>query len=249
MEKILIADDQSLFQEYFSIILGKMGYSPILANDGLDALEKAEHHEVALVFLDIEMPRMNGYETAKNLRKRGFNKPIIAVSADALSDEKEKCLKAGIDDILIKPVKMINIKNMLLKWINSAAAADDKHDAPPPPKQSTVFDGAEVLHTFMDDEQAVLSILARFIERTKAQLAAFPDLEKAEDWENARRNAHTIKGSALTISGVELGNAATRLEQAYINIDREEMKPAYIILQKAFDCFKKEAEDFIRSRN
>jgi len=283
---ILIAEDHQVNQKLFSMIMEKLGYPSILADDGQDALEKAQANEVALIFMDIQMPRMNGYEASENLRNRGFTRPIIAVTASALSDERENCLRAGIDDILVKPFKRDDIEKMLLKWINVKRDApsdlpvipveepdiirgnsllldeklSDKSSSPsgsagslPVPsfirvqKPGLVFDTAGVLDTFMGDRETLLPLLARFLERTQSQIDAIPDLEKADDWDNGRREAHTIKGAAYTMGGGELGNAAARLELAFRNADRNEIKAAYPAVRKAFVLMKKEAEEFIRT--
>ena len=108
------------------------------------------------------------------------------------------------------------------------------------------FDAVKLLDHFMNDEEIALPLISRFIERTKAQLEAVPGLETAGDWESARRYAHMIKGSGPSMGGEDLGEAAARLELAYKNTDKDEMEAALPALQKAFECYKTEAEDFIR---
>ena len=125
MKTILIVDDQPLIQNHFSLILDKLGYSSIIADDGLEAFEKTELHKVDLIFMDLQMPIMNGYEAAENLRKRNFKKPIIAVTASDYSEEKEKCIRAGFDDIMIKPVKKIDIENQRI--LVSVSNGDELH--------------------------------------------------------------------------------------------------------------------------
>ena len=249
---ILIAEDHEVNRKLYSIILEKLGYTPLLAVDGQDVVEKAENNNVALVLMDIQMPKMNGYEATETLRKKGFKKPIIAVTASAFSDERELCLKAGIDDILIKPVKSAELGDMLCKWIKNSSA-EMKAEKPGPDAiphgTGVVFDAREMFETFYHNDELAVSLLSRFIEQTRSQLEMFPDLEKAEDWESARREAHRIKGAALTMSGAELGREAARLELAYKNINRDEMKAAYTAICIAFDRFKKEAEALIRSRS
>jgi len=251
---VLIAEDHPVNQKLFSMIMDKLGYPSLLAEDGQDALEKFKAHQEApaLILMDIQMPRMNGYEATEALRKLGFKKPIIAVTASALPDERERCLKAGIDDILTKPFKRLDLEKMLLKWINVSQEAPQ---AVPEAEQETkqappnfVFDSVALLDTFMDNEETVLPLLDRFIARTQAQLDAFPELEKTGEWENAQREAHTIKGAAFTMGGMELGKAATRLELAYKNSDRAEMEAAHIPLNEAFVRYKEAAEAFVRSR-
>jgi len=114
----------------------------------------------------------------------------------------------------------------------------------PPP----AFNAGELLTTFMNDEATVLPLIDRFIERTQAQLSVIPLLEKAADWESARRESHMIRGAAPTMGGAELGRAAARLELAHKNMDRREMKAAYPPLLEAFERYKKEAETFTRAR-
>ena len=282
---ILIAEDHQVNQKLFSMIIDKLGYIPILAEDGQDALEKALAEKVDLILMDIQMPRMNGYEATENLRKQGFNKPIIAVTASAFSDEREQCLKAGIDDILIKPFKRSDIQNMISKWLNDP----DKHDAsetgqvfmnaetiqvvgpdyvPPQkdliwnnetpsnsipsftgnasPAEAVVFDANAMLNTFMDNTEILHTLLPRFIDRTCDQLNSIPDLKNAGDWENARRIAHTIKGAAYSMSGIELGNAAARLEKAFKEANKDEMDKAYPLALGSFDRFREEAETWLR---
>jgi CheY-like chemotaxis protein len=237
---ILIAEDHPVNQKLFSVILKKLGYPFMLADNGEEALKKSAARNTALVFMDLQMPKMNGYEATQALRKRGFKKPIIAITASALPDERERCLEAGIDDILVKPFKRSCLEQVLLKWI---AAQDEQPSAKP-----LAFNAGELLSTFLNDEKTVLPLIGRFIERTQAQLSAIPQLEKASDWESARRESHMIRGAAPTMGGAELGRAAARLELAHKNIDKHEMKAAYPPLLEAFERYKKEAETFTRAR-
>ena len=245
---VLITEDQPVNQKHLSMILEKLGYDSIIADDGESALEKTKNNELALVFMDIQMPKMNGYETTKKLRNQGFKMPIIAVTAGTFEEEQKNCLEAGMNDVLIKPFKRDDIDKILRKWTNSgdtaAAAEEDKTYS-----KNDVFDAADMLDTFMNNEQAVLPLLSRFIKRTQDQVENFPALEKAADWETARREAHMIKGAALTMGGSELGKAAALLEKIYKDNTMDKAEAAYLVLCKAFDSFRKEAEAFLRERS
>jgi len=268
---ILIAEDHPVNQKLFSMIMEKLGYSALLADDGQDALEKALVNHIDLIFMDIQMPRMNGYEATEILRERGFKKPIIAVTASALSDEREHCLKSGLDDILVKPFKRADIEEMLLKWINfreipaenvfseAELIPVESPDIIPPDKNKAgelsgagnsevVFNADEVLNTFMGNTEMVLPLLARFVERTGTQLNTIQELMQASDWENGRREAHTIRGAALSMSGAELGSAAARLEIGFKNADAEEINAAFPLVKTAYSRFREKAEEWIRSK-
>jgi signal transduction histidine kinase/CheY-like chemotaxis protein/HPt (histidine-containing phosphotransfer) domain-containing protein len=260
---ILVVEDHPVNQKLFALILEKLGHPVILADDGLEALEKAAAYPVSLIFMDIQMPRMNGYEAASRLRQQGFAKPIIAVTASALSDERERCKSVGFDDILIKPFKRPDIEKALRTWppaearpAFSAPENVPRKEAAPPPKPalrepeapalSRIFDRAGVMETFMDNADMVRSLLVRFIKRTREQITAdIPRSVGAADWETARREAHTIKGSALTLAAGELGQSAARLESAFKNIDTAEMNTALPLLADAFARFEAEVTRYL----
>ena len=245
VQNIMVVDDQKVNLDLLSLILEKLGYNSILASDGFEALEKAGSNEVSLVFMDIQMPKMDGYEASRNLRTRGFKKPIIAITATDSKDVYENCLKAGMDGLLIKPIKRIDIEKTLQKWINAGAKATPA-EIPAKSAGNSVFDPDDVLDTFMGNKTAVLSLIAHFIERTREQLKLFPALEKAADWGSASREAHTIKGSAFTMGAKELGKAAAILEQVYKDVNKDEMKTALSRVYRAFGSYKKIAEEYIQ---
>ena len=239
---ILVVEDHPVNQKLFAMIIDKLGCRSVLAGDGREAVEKNLATPADLIFMDIQMPGMNGYEATEILRKQGFNKPIIAVTASSISDEMEQCFQSGMNDILIKPFQKTDIEKMLRKWLYT------------PPRETAaargstaVFNPAEMLNTFMNEKELTLSLLSRFLERTEIQIKNILEFKNAKDWENARMEAHAIKGAALTMSGKELGELAFRLEQAFRNIDRDEMEAAYPLIKTAFRNYKKEAEIYIKS--
>ncbi len=287
---MLIVEDHPINQKLFALILEKLGHEPMIANDGMEALELAGEHDFSLVFMDIQMPRMNGYEAAQGLRERSYRGPIIAVTASALADERQRCLDAGMDDVLVKPFKHADIEQAISRWLGRVssvasdaasddaklepieleAAADDdlleelesaegeeepETSADPEPEAPTApepevpnpqtLNAAELLDTFYGQAEMVRSLLGRFIERTLAQIMLMSDLLSSGDWETLRREAHTIKGSALNLTGKDLGAAAARLESAAKDGDRAAAEAALPGIEPAFLRFKAAAERFI----
>ena len=246
---ILIAEDHLVNQKLFAVIIEKLGCRPVLADNGQEAIKKISDNHIDLVFMDIQMPEMTGHEAAKILRSNGFKKPIIAVTASALSNEREICLKAGMNDILFKPFLKSDIEKMLQKWLSP------KEDFIPIQvegpevtlKSGSYFNAVHMFETFMGEKKLALSLLSHFLERTNDQIESIRCNINGEAWEKARIEAHTIKGAAFTMGGTELGNAASRLEKALKNIERDAMEAAYPVLKDIFACFKKEAEDYIKS--
>ncbi|MDR2094618.1 MAG: response regulator [Treponema sp.] len=300
---ILMAEDHPVNRQLFSLILDKLGYPVVLASDGIEALEKVEHNPVSLIFMDIQMPLMNGYEAVGELRRRGYRQPIIAVTASTLAEEQEQCLKAGFNDVLIKPFKRSDLEQMLVKWgnkdMNKGMAENDQtppvkkgllartnslitaketgmspgkagkgllskmtvlkaHGASSKEREVTahearafssgeVFDPAEVLDTFMNNADMVKSLLRRFLSRTREQVEAMAKMLAEQDWEDLQREAHAIKASSLTLSGKELGEAASRLELAARNRDVPNMQAVYSRLKETFVRFEQAATGFLVS--
>jgi CheY-like chemotaxis protein/HPt (histidine-containing phosphotransfer) domain-containing protein len=235
------------------LLLQKLGYSFVLASNGEEAVEKAKAAEPILAFLDIMMPKMNGFEAAVNMRSLGYKKPIIAVTATFLPEDEEKCKKSGINDVLTKPIKFSEIKMMLEKWLVSGKEPQAFDPMPAGPTASTasgpeIFNAEEMLSAFLNETEVVLPLLSRFIERTSFQIENFPVLKAAGEWETARRDAHTIKGSSGTMGSAELGKAASALEKACINASAEEAEIAYPYILETFAKYKKEAEKFIHNK-
>jgi HPt (histidine-containing phosphotransfer) domain-containing protein len=110
-----------------------------------------------------------------------------------------------------------------------------------------IFSVNDLRRSFMQQDEIAVSFLTRFIERTGDRLESILALQQSEDWEAARREAHSIKGISLTLGGRELGKAAERLEFAYKNINHSEMEAAFIPFREAFARYKLEVEVFIQS--
>lgn len=291
---IMIVEDHPVNQELFSMILDRLGYISVKADDGQDAIEKLESHTPALIFMDIQMPRLNGYEATEAIRKKGYTMPIIAVTASALEDEHERCLSSGMNDILVKPFKRQEISKLLTQWLIKAnqdfmafktpeeeadhkAEAEDLEelDAEDPEdleeleeleelsetekkaqdtiedsettRQKASLDADELSDTFFSNIDSICSLLVRFMERTEKQIRDLPDLIDKEDWDTARREAHTIKGSALNLSAKKLGEAAARLEIQCKEHKKDACNKLLDTLAESYHLFETEARAFIRA--
>ncbi|MEI6128194.1 MAG: response regulator, partial [Pseudomonadota bacterium] len=117
---ILLAEDNPVNQKLAVKLLTKGGYTVDVANNGKDAVEKfsAAPEQYDIILMDIQMPELNGFAATQELRKRGFTKiPIVAMTANAMAGDREKCLEAGMDDYIAKPIKREIVFEMLKKWV------------------------------------------------------------------------------------------------------------------------------------
>jgi two-component system sensor histidine kinase/response regulator len=121
--RILVAEDNLVNQKLAMKILSKVGYTAALAENGREVTEMANLKQYDLIFMDVQMPEMDGLEATKMIRKYMDVQPvIIAMTANAMTEDRDECLKAGMDDFLSKPVKLEDIVNMLAKFSNIISA-------------------------------------------------------------------------------------------------------------------------------
>lgn len=118
--KVLVVEDNPSNQILISMLLKKMGLEITLANDGVEGVETARRQKFDVILMDMQMPRMNGYEATQQLRSEGFSLPVIAVTANAMKGDEEKCLQAGCDGYLSKPVDRKKLQEMLHRYLISS---------------------------------------------------------------------------------------------------------------------------------
>lgn len=234
--KVLVAEDHPVNRELIRILLEHLGAKVEEAEDGKIAVEKAFADNFDLIFMDIQMPHMNGYEASSKLREGGFVKPIIAVTASAMKGERERCLEAGMNDILTKPFKKDDIGTMLDYWAARGVKNGAKKEEEQVPHfwDETVFNFSSLTDIFLGNKNLVLDLLQRFIQKTRSQLETLDTAMLQSNWDGLRFEAHAIKGSSLNLSANCLGNAAKTLEAAALErnsvgcIDAlEKVKSAY----------------------
>lgn len=218
--RILLAEDNVINQKVALSILGKLGGTADVAANGLEAVQALELIDYDLVLMDCMMPEMDGY-TASGVIRDPASKvlnhrvPVIAMTANAMKGDREKCLEAGMDDYLTKPVKKNELAGILLKWL----PVRDLDTAPPaeqlvPLDPSLLFDEADILKRMDDDRDFVRMILDETREELPKQCAELRELCRGSDAKAIRGHAHTLKGMAANISTGALRDIAARMEAA-----------------------------------
>ncbi len=119
--RILVAEDNAVNQRVAVGLLKKLGYAGVVADDGNVAVAKAAEQEFDLILMDCQMPDCDGYEAARILRARGSRVPIVAMTANAMTGDRERCLDAGMDDFLTKPVSPTALGEMLRRWLGRSS--------------------------------------------------------------------------------------------------------------------------------
>ncbi|MBC8469360.1 MAG: response regulator [Planctomycetes bacterium] len=134
--KILVVEDDSASQKTILAILKKLGLETDVANDGKQAVQKATKEHFDLILMDMHMPNMNGYEATKSLRKQGLTIPIIALTASVMKNDLDKCLTAGCDLFLSKPIKRKKLLETLAQYLPSSELKNEKKKTKSKPRNS-----------------------------------------------------------------------------------------------------------------
>ncbi|MCI0498416.1 MAG: ATP-binding protein [Planctomycetales bacterium] len=121
--KVLVAEDNPSNQKLMQILLQKMGLEVVLASDGLEAVEKGAAETYDLILMDMQMPALNGYDATRRLRSQGVKTPIIAVTAHAMTGDEEKCLAAGCDGYLSKPIERSKLTEIIDRYATARAGS------------------------------------------------------------------------------------------------------------------------------
>lgn len=122
-KKILVVEDTEDNRQILRDLLGMAGYEMVEAYDGAEGVAKASEHKPDLILMDIQMPVMDGYEASRAIRAlktEARNVPIIALTANALEGDRERCLAAGMNDYLTKPLKRERLRTALEQWLPMA---------------------------------------------------------------------------------------------------------------------------------
>lgn len=237
---VLVAEDHPVNSQLLKIFLEKAGASVYLAEDGQIATELIARNKIDIVFMDIQMPRMNGYEAATWIRKHDYRQPIIACTASAQENEREKCISFGMNDILPKPYKRADVYRIVSEYSSATPAPK----APPEPKRSTpmtdteIFDLPGYLEIMGDDREIASNLIAGFLEQTSKHIKTLRDKLSQGDYAEGRRTAHLIKGSALNITANRFAAAARDIECAPENTDAKGYAELYRSMVEAYNLLK-----------
>ena len=238
--RILVAEDHEVNQMLFKTILEKMGYLVEPAMDGLEAVKAVAKVHFDLIFMDIQMPNMNGYQATEKIRALGFKGPIIAVTANAIKEEIAKSRRAGMDDFLTKPFKQKDLLPYLKKWLpDGRADGEENPESGETAETEELFDFEKAVETFMGKEEVVKKLLSSFTDKVDGQIKALKAAVKNQDFEVVRVEAHSIKGGAWNLQAKKLGDAAAELELAGREKLKTEAERCLAELQKIFMLFKK----------
>jgi PAS domain S-box-containing protein len=211
---ILLAEDNPVNRKVAERMLTKAGYSVDLANNGLEVLQALEQGvQYHAVLMDVQMPEMDGFEATAAIRKdeRWRGVPIIAITAHAMKGNEQRCINAGMDDYIAKPIEPEKLVSTIEKWTGDIVGTKHK-DAPQEtgPKPIDIDGAAERLG---GDLEFMREIVQEFLDFAPGQLEAIRAEVQSGNADGLERAAHTLKGAAASINAEPIRAMALRLEE------------------------------------
>jgi two-component system, sensor histidine kinase and response regulator len=227
---VLVVDDNLVNSSLARTQLEKLGYSAEVANDGDGALAAAALRRYDIILMDCEMPGMDGYTATAEIRRlerSGRRTTIIAMTAHAMASMRARCLAAGMDDFLAKPVKLLPLATMLDRWAFGECAGTVIAAAEPPAvvddsqgdsRQEEVFDLSTIRElrslSSVATEDVFLDLLTTYRLELSAAVASLVSAVANRDVEAIRKVAHGLKGSSLTLGAAGFGALCESVQQS-----------------------------------
>jgi len=222
--RILIAEDNFTNQQVALGILKKLGLRADAVADGAEALKSLQTIPYDLVLMDMRMPVMDGVEAARRIRDPqslvlNRDVPIIAMTANVQQSDRDRCLSAGMNDFVPKPVMPDMLQQALQKWLPSqhlrtSSDGVKSESIPAADKGAIIFDGPGILKRMMGDEDLVKLILKSFLDDIPGQILKLKESLQAGDVSASARQAHSIRGAAANVGGERLRHTAKKMEIA-----------------------------------
>lgn len=216
--RILLVDDNRVNLQLGMAMLKRLQLDCDVADNGLAALQKIAEHDYALVLMDMEMPEMDGLAATRALRqgeqKAGAARhlPVIAMTANALHEDRERCFAAGMDGFISKPISLASLEGEIRRLL-SAESATPSQDLPPGQPAAKCFDLHRVLE-MLDDEALFRELAQMFISDAAASRDSLAAAVAGENWPEVERQAHTLKGLFATFAADAAEQSAQQVEEA-----------------------------------
>ncbi len=230
--RILVVDDSPTNRMVIRRMLQRLGYEVLQADNGEQAIKQLCKESVDLVLMDCEMPRLDGWTATACIRAGACGEskrwiPIIALTAHTRWEERRKCSEVGMDDFLAKPVGMADLEHMLQKWLG------------------VNWDVKAMMDRVDGDPELGREMVRSFLEETPGQIEQLVQALDAGDFEEARRLAHGLKGSASFLSIEGIRQAAFQVEQATKQKDPQTARAHLQHLQQEWNRVRPALEEYL----
>ncbi|MGH7171570.1 MAG: response regulator [Gemmataceae bacterium] len=256
--QVLLADDNPVNQMTGTTMLEKLGHTVVVASNGREALEKIDTRPFDMVFMDVQMPEMDGMAATVEIRKSeqstGKHIPIVAMTAHAMKGDKEKCLQAGMDDYVSKPIRRQELADVIARVAKRFLSPD-----PSKPRQASEANGkedeparrildAEALMDEYDGDKDVLRRMVEIFDRDcKGRLAKLREAIQAGNARVVKEEAHALKGGVGVFYASAVYETAFALESMGAKEELREAHGTFCILERQLQSLRQKLDELIGS--
>jgi len=249
--RVLIVDDNAINREVAAEILRKTGCNTTTAKSGFEAIDIVQKKKFDLIFMDIQMPELDGIETSRKIRQiiKTNVPPIIAITAFAQEGDRDNFIAQGMDDYIAKPIRFNTIVKKIELWLQNKIKDHDletSHTKDPTPKILEVLN-PDILNQLkkIGGDELIESTLLDFIRETEDQINVCFDALKAKNYKEILNKLHTLKGNAGTLGADKIADASKNLENNIRNQKVKNVNKELRHLNELFIEFKRHHEEIV----
>jgi CheY-like chemotaxis protein len=253
--RVLVAEDNPVNQQVARKMLTKLGCVVDIAEDGVEALSKLGEREYDIVFMDCHMPHLDGYSAARLIRERegdAQHTVIVAMTANALQGDRERCIVSGMDDYIAKPVRLEDLIAVMKKWIKGPKGPSSENEAGAgtrngSDRQSLDRERIRELKELAEDGDTtwLQSLAEGFLNDAAMRLRELSDALEQNDVKRLKTAAHTLKGSSHNIGAFVMARMCKDLEADVDAGALESVKARIKELGRELGCVRVEIEHFV----
>jgi hypothetical protein len=246
---ILVAEDNEVNQKVLKRQMEELGYYAEIVSNGRQAVEALQQKAFDLVLMDCQMPELDGYAATAEIRQlEGTlrHTPVIALTAHAMMGDRDKCLAAGMDDYLPKPVRFRDLGRMLAHWYKLSSTTAGQQPLPytelalsaPPELDDVPVDVELLLEVGGGNGPGVQDLVEFYLQKARAVIEDLKQYLAAGDFQHLERAAHSLKGSSATCGMRAVVPALRELEELGRSQQREQMEETLQRIEQEFDRIK-----------
>ena len=266
--RLLLVEDNSINQEVALGILEEFGLTADISANGFEAIEALKlcpiEDSYQLILMDCQMPEMDGYQATREIRSGNAGEhnekiPIVAMTANSMEGDREKCINAGMNDYLSKPIEPEDLLAKIKLWLLNTESetkieiendeennkVDDEANDGVEDLTAIVWDKPAALKRVLNKEKLLKSLISSFLSEMPERISELASATKLHDAENIRHVAHTIKGVAANLSGLILQEKSSQLEVAVKSENTNMFDVLSLEIIESYDELKIKFEEYI----
>jgi len=237
--EVLLVEDNAVNRRLAQVVLEKAGHRVVAVDNGAAALDEIRRRRFDVVLMDVQMPGMDGIETTVALRRHeqanGRRVPVIAITAHAMAGDRERCLQAGMDDYLTKPVKPADLLNALARL--EADAADWRKSGAP---RAPIVDRVSLLERVNHDDALLKEVVGMFVPECGKRMAAVREAIAARNVADFASSLHTLGGMFRSLSAISAHQAAEVMRALDPAQQPDAVGATYALLEREVDALEAE---------